>query len=55
MNFDSKKMLGKEVFLKKPKHQFIYPIEENEFMVPNHEKRGDYYVTPCLSQLTDKL
>ena len=37
-------MVGSEVFLKKSKHQFIYPSEENMFMVPDHEKKGDYYV-----------
>ena len=30
------KMVGSEVFLMKPKHQFMYPNEENEFRVPNH-------------------
>ena len=30
------KMVGSEVFLMKPKHQLIYPNEENEIMVPNH-------------------
>ena len=24
-------------------------------MVPNHEKKEDYYVHPCLSQLIDEL
>ena len=49
------KMVGSEVFLMRPKGQFIYPNEENVFMVPNHEKKGDYYVNPCLSQLTYEL
>ena len=31
----------------------LYPIEENVFMVPNHENKGDYYVNPCLSKSTD--
>ena len=30
------KMAEGEVFLMKPTHQFIYPNEENEFVVPNH-------------------
>ena len=25
-----------EVFLMKPKHEYIYPNGENEFVVPNH-------------------
>ena len=29
------KMVEKEVFLVKPKHKFIDPNEENEFVVPN--------------------
>ena len=38
---------GKWSFFYKTKHQFIYPNKEIEFMLPNHEKRGDYYVNPC--------
>ena len=30
------KMAEREVFLMKPMHQFIYPNEEKEFVVPNH-------------------
>ena len=41
--------MGRDVFLIKPKYQFIYPNEENVFVVPNHEKKGDYYKSPCLS------
>ena len=47
-------MVGCEVILMKPKYQFIYPIEKNEFMVPNNEKEGDYYMNPCLSQLINE-
>ena len=32
-----------------------YPNDGNVIMVPNHEKRGDYYVNPSLSQLKDDL
>ena len=39
----------------KPKYQFIYLSKENEFMVPNLEKKRDYSLNPCLSQLTDRL
>ena len=42
-------MVGSEVFPIKEKHQFIYPNEENEFMVANHEKKEDYYMNPYLS------
>ena len=28
---------------------------KNEFVVPNPDKKGDYYVNPCLSQLANKL
>ena len=48
-------MVERKAFLAKPKHQCHYPNEENEIMVPNHEKKGDYHVNPCLSQLTDEL
>ena len=48
-------MVEKEVFLIKPKHQFIYPNGENEFVWPNHENKGDYYMNPCLSQLENEL
>ena len=30
------KMVEREVFPMKPMHQFIYPNEEKEFVVPNH-------------------
>ena len=42
-------MVEKEGFLMKPKHQFIYPNEQNEFMVPNHSQKRDYYVNLHLS------
>ena len=49
------KMIQREVPLFKPKHQFIYPNEKNELVVPNHYKKRDYYVNPYLSQLKDEL
>ena len=39
----------------KPKHQIINLKEENVFMMPNHEKKGDYYVNRCLTQLKYEL
>ena len=49
------KVVEKQVFLMKPKHQNIYPNEENVIMVPNLEKNRDYYVNSRLSQLKGKL
>ena len=49
------KMGQREVFLFKPKHRFIYPNRWNEFVVPNHKKKGEYYVNPRLSQLKYEL
>ena len=54
-NFYSKKWWKEKLFLAKPKHWFIYPNEQNEFMVPNHEKNGDCYMNLCLSILTNEL
>ena len=48
-------MVGSELFPIKPKHQFIYPNEKNEFMVANHENKGDYCMNPYLSQAMDEL
>ena len=39
----------------KSKIDIIYPNDENVIRVPNHEKNGDYYVNPHLSQLKDEL
>ena len=44
-----------EVFLMKPKHQFVYPSKEIAFMVPNHEKKRDYYMNPCLPHLIENF
>ena len=35
-------------------HQCYLTNEENDFMMPNYEKRGDYYVNPCLSHFNTK-
>ena len=37
------------LFLRNQRLNVIYPDEENAFMVPNLEKKGDYFVNPCLS------
>ena len=47
--------VGSEVFLMKPKHQFIYTNAKNMFMVPNPKNKRDYYVNLCLSYLTDEV
>ena len=48
-------MVGSEVFLRKPKHQCHLSHWVKKAYAPNHEKNGDYYANPCLSQLTDKI
>ena len=55
MNFDSKKMVKGKAFLMNQSINVIYPKEDNVFMVPNHEWKGDYYMYRRLSQLKDKL
>ena len=49
------KMVEREVFLWNQSTNIIYPNEENVFLVPNHDKKGDYYVNPYLSQMEDKI
>ena len=39
MNFDSRKWLKAKLFFWIESINVIYPNEENEFMVPNHEKK----------------
>ena len=48
-------MVEKQVFHMNQSIEIVYPNKENMFMVPNHEKKGDYYVNPCLSQLKGEL
>ena len=55
LTFILRKMVEGKGFLMKPKHQFIYPNEENEFMVANCENKRNNYVNPCFSKLTGKL
>ena len=49
------KLVKRKAFTMKPNINIINPNEENVFMIPNHEKNGDYYVNPCLSQLKYEL
>ena len=44
MNFDSKNKWEDKLFLRNQSINVIYPNKENEFMIHNHEKKGDYYV-----------
>ena len=46
---------GKKSFSYETDINVIYPNEDNEFMVPNHEKKGDYYMNLCLSQLINEI
>ena len=43
-DFDSKKWVEENVFLLNENINVIYANEENEFIVPNIEKKGNYYV-----------
>ena len=54
-NFDSKKWSEEKLFLWNQSINVIYPNEKNEFIIPNHGKKGDYYVNPYLSKLKNKL
>ena len=40
------KMVEREVFLMKTKHQYLYPNEKNAFILPNHGRKRDF-VNPC--------
>ena len=41
-------MAKKEVFHMKPKHQPLLSQQGEYVMMLNHEKKGEYYVNPCL-------
>ena len=49
------KVWFKELFLGNQGINIMYPIEENVFLVANHEKNGNYDEYPCLSHLGDKF
>ena len=49
------KMVERGVFLLKPSIKVIYPKKEYMFIVPNYEKKGDYYVNTCSPKLKDKF
>ena len=49
------KVVEKQVFLMKPSIKIVYHSKKNAFIEPNHEKKQDYYVNPCLSQWKDEL
>ena len=46
-------MVIREVSLMKPKHQYHLSQWGECVCDSNHEKKGDYYVNVCLSQLED--
>ena len=50
-----KKRWEEKLFLWNQSINVIYPNEENEFMIHNHAKKGDYYVNLCLSKLTNEF
>ena len=52
MNFNSKEWWKEKLFLWNQSINAIYPKEENKLMVPNLEKKENYYVNPCLSWMT---
>ena len=52
IRFDSKKWWEDKFFLLYQSINFIYPIEENEFMVPYHEKKKDYYLNSSIHRWT---
>ena len=54
-NFVSKKWVEVKLFLWNQSNNVIYHNEKNKVMVPNHKKKRDYYVNPCLSQLIEKI
>ena len=47
--------MEREASLMEPKLQCYLSYWGDKFMVPSHEKKGDYYVNLCLSQLTNEL
>ena len=47
-------MVERDVFFWNQRLHIIYPNEENILMVPNHERKGDYYVNWHLSKSTNK-
>ena len=49
------KLVIREAFLTKQSIDIINRKEDNVFMMPNHEKKEDYYVNQCLSQLKYEL
>ena len=44
-----------QFFLSNQSIKIVYHNKKNVFMVPNHEKKVDYNVNPCLSQWKDEL
>ena len=55
MNFDSKKWWTEKLFIQHQSINVVHPNEETDFMIPNHEMKGDYYVNPFLSELINEF
>ena len=49
MNFYSKNSKKRSFFLQNESINISYPNKKNVFIVPNHEKKRDYYLNPVLS------
>ena len=47
------KMVEGDVFFWNQRLNIINPKGGNAFMMPYHEKKGDYYANPCLSKSID--
>ena len=54
MNINSKNGRKRSFYYATKAFNIIYPNDENVFLVPNYEKKEDYYVNPYFSQLTDE-
>ena len=54
MNINSKNHRKRSFFLWIQSINIIYHNEENLFVVPNHENKGDYNVNLCLSKSIDE-
>ena len=55
MKFNSKEKGGNKSFSLKTKHQNYVSNEKKVFVVSNHQKNGDCYDNPSLSNFRDKL
>ena len=54
MNFVSRKWLEEKLFSQNQSINVIYSKVDNQFIVPNHENKGDHYVNEYLAQLINE-